>query len=130
MAAEQLSRREREIVEALFQLGGRATAEEIRRCLKAPPTSSAVRAMLSRLEAKGAVRHREEGLRYVYLPTTPKLAARRSALQRIVRVFFGGSAEQAAAALLTEESWTDAELDALSRELERTRRQKAERKRS
>ena len=63
---EKLSRREREIMDALFALGDRASAEEIRTRLTHPPSSSAVRAMLTRLEAKGYLRHREEGLRYVY----------------------------------------------------------------
>ena len=88
---EQLPRREREIVDALFALGDHATAEAIRERLADPPSYSAVRAMLARLEAKGYVRHREEGLRYVYSPTIPRTAARRAALQQLVRVFFGGS---------------------------------------
>ena len=88
---EQLSRREREIMDALFALGDRASAEEIRGRLSNPPTSSAVRAMLTRLEAKGYLRHREEGLRYVYTPTKSRASAQRNALTKLVRVFFGGS---------------------------------------
>ena len=65
----KLTRREREIMDALFALGDRATAEDIRAQLLEPPSYSAVRAMLVKLEAKGFVRHREEGLRYVYTPT-------------------------------------------------------------
>ena len=87
---EQLSRREREIMDALFALGDRGSAEEIRGRLSNPPTSSAVRAMLTRLEAKGYLRHREEGLRYVYTPTKSRASAQRNALTKQVRVFFGG----------------------------------------
>jgi predicted transcriptional regulator len=118
---ERLTRREREIMDAIFAAGDGASAEEIRARLTDPPGYSAVRAMLARLEAKGFIRHREEGLRYVYSPTTPRGAARRAALQQIVRVFFGGSAGQTVTALLKQETWTDEELDALGAELERVR---------
>ena len=124
---ERLSRREREIMNILFALGDRASAEDIRTQLIEPPSYSAVRAMLAKLEAKGFIRHREEGLRYVYVPTTPRPAARRAAVQQLLRVFFAGSAGQAATALLKDEHWTDDELETLSAEIERVRN---ERKRS
>ena len=125
-APEKLTRREREIMDAIFALGNRGTAEEIRARLTDPPGYSAVRAMLVRLEAKGFVRHREEGLRYVYLPTTSLGSAQKRALQKLVSVFFGGSASQAAAALLNQETWTDAEIEALRARIDevRTRRRK------
>ena len=63
---EHLTRREREIVNAIFALGNRASAEDIRARLAKPPSSSSVRVMLARLEAKGVLKHTEEGLRYVY----------------------------------------------------------------
>lgn len=119
MSTPKLSRREREIMDILFSLGEEASAEEIRERLSDPPTSSAVRAMLARLEAKGALRHKEKGLRYVYIPTTPRSTARRSALRQLVRVFFDGSAGQAMTALLNDEQWSEEELDALAREIER-----------
>ena len=124
---EKLSRREREIMHVLFSLGNRASAEEIRNGLSDPPSSSAVRAMLTRLEAKGYLRHREEGLRYVYSPTTAPESARRRALQDHLRTFFGGSRGQMAIALLRHEAWTDDELDTLRDEIELIRK---ERKRS
>lgn len=119
---DRLSRREREIMDALFALGGKASAEEIRARLTDPPSYSAVRTMLARLEAKGAVRHREEGLRYVYVPTTSNASAQRKALQKLVSVFFGGSRVDTAAALLKQEDWTDDEIEALRAEIERVRR--------
>jgi BlaI family penicillinase repressor len=121
---EKLSRREREIMDTLFALGDRASAEEIRGRLSDPPTYSAVRAMLVRLETKGYVRHREEGLRYVYIPTKSRASAQRSALSKLVRVFFGGSPREMATALLKQESWTDEELDALRTEIERVRKER------
>jgi predicted transcriptional regulator len=123
----KLSRREREIMNALFALGEHASAEAIRTQLSEPPSYSAVRAMLAKLEAKGYVKHREERFRYVYYPTTPRTAARRSALQELVRVFFAGSPGDTATALLKNENWSDAELESLSAEIERIR---AERKRT
>ncbi len=125
--SEKLSRREREIINALFALGDRASAEEIRQRLSDPPSYSAVRAMLAKLEAKGQVRHREDGPRYIYSPTTSRTHARRSALQQLVRVFFSGSPGEAATALLKNENWTDDELDSLTEEINRVRQ---ERKRS
>jgi BlaI family transcriptional regulator, penicillinase repressor len=119
-----LSRREREIMDAIFELGDAATAEEIRLRLTDPPSYSAVRAMLAKLEAKGVVRHRAEGLRYVYSPTTTRTAARKSALKRLVRVFFDGSAGQAVTALLDQEQWTDEDLDAMARQIEAARKRR------
>jgi|SRR5262245_2152648 len=122
MKNEKLSRREREIMDALFALGNRGSAEEIRGRLTDPPTYSAVRAMLVKLEAKGFIRHREEGLKYVYVPTTSRAAAQRKALQKIVSVFFGGSKSQTVTALLKQETWTDDEIDALRAEIDRVRK--------
>ena len=118
---EKLPRREREVLDALFALGDGASVEDVRARLTDPPSYSAVRAMLARLEAKGHVRHREEGLRYVYAPTKPRSATQRTALQKVVRVFFGGSASSAVTALLKQEEWSDEELDALSSEIKKAR---------
>jgi predicted transcriptional regulator len=123
-SSEKLSRREREIMNVLFALGDRASAEDIRTRLTDPPSYSAVRAMLVKLEAKGHIRHREEGLRYVYSPTTSRTTARRAALQQLVRVFFSGSPGDAATALLKSENWSDEELDTLTVEIERVREER------
>lgn len=77
--------------------------------------------MLTRLEAKGAIRHHEEGLRYVYTPTTSPAAARRNALKQHARTFFGGSFGELVTSLLRQETWTDDELDGLRDEIERAR---------
>jgi len=121
---EKLSRREREIMHALHALGDRASVEDIRQRLSEPPSYSAVRAMLVKLEAKGFVRHREEGLRYVYVPTASRGTAQRKALQQLVRVFFGGSPGQTVTALLKQEAWTNDELDALRAEIEQVRKKR------
>jgi BlaI family transcriptional regulator, penicillinase repressor len=119
---EKLSRREREIMDVLYALGDTASADSIQERLSDPPSYSAVRAMLVRLEAKGFIRHRAEGLRYVYAPTRSREAARKKAVGQLMRVFFGGSASEAAAALLKEEQWSDAELVALRAQIEQVRR--------
>jgi predicted transcriptional regulator len=119
---EKLTRREREIMDAIFGLGDSASAEDVRSRLTDPPSYSAVRAMLVKLEAKGFLRHREEGLRYVYSPTKSRTAAQRNALNKLVSVFFGGSPSNTVTALLKHESWTDDELDALRAEIEQVRK--------
>lgn len=120
----KLSRREREIMDVLFALGDQATADEIRERLSDPPSYSAVRAMLAKLEGKGVIRHRAEGLRYVYSPTIPRATAQRQAVGQLVRVFFRGSPGATAAALLKQEKWSDDELDALRAEIDRARKQR------
>jgi BlaI family transcriptional regulator, penicillinase repressor len=119
-----LTRRERQIMDALHELGDEASAEDIRAKLPDPPSYSAVRAMLAKLEAKGTVRHREKGLKYVYSPTTPRSAVRRSALQRLVRVFFAGSRGAAVNALLDAEEWSPDELEEMSRRIERLKKER------
>jgi BlaI family transcriptional regulator, penicillinase repressor len=98
-----LTKRERQIMDALYRLG-RATAAEIMAEMTGAPGNSTVRTQLRVLEAKGHVRHEEEGLRFVYLPTVPRHSARRSALKHLVDTFFDGSPTQAVAALLGGEA--------------------------
>jgi len=119
-----LTRREREIMDAIFALGNRASAEEIRSRLADPPSDSSVRVMLARLEKKGCVRHQQDGLRYLYSATTSPSAAKRSALQQYVQTFFGGSMREMMTSLVSEAPWTDAELDAMQREIEQVRNER------
>ena len=101
--AAQLSRRERQIMEIVYERG-RATAAEVRAHMPDPPSYSAVRAMLRILEEKGHLRHEQDGPRYAFLPTVPREEASETALRKLVRTFFGGSPEGAMAALLDLES--------------------------
>ena len=121
---DKLSRREREILNIIFALGDHASAEDVRTALTAPPSYSAVRAMLAKLENKGYVRHREEHFRYIYSPTTLRATAGRAALHELVKVFFHGSPGETAAALLKNENWSDEELAAVSAEIERIRHER------
>jgi predicted transcriptional regulator len=122
--SERLTRREREIMNALFALGNRASAEEIRARLADPPGDSSVRVMLARLEKKGCLRHQQEGLRYMYSATISPSAAKRNALQQYLQTFFGGSLQEMMTALVSEAPWTDDELDALQGEIDRVRKER------
>jgi predicted transcriptional regulator len=94
-----LSRRERQIMDILYQLG-RATAAEVGKSLPGEPTDSTVRTQLRVLESKGHIRHEEDGQRYVYLPVVPRRVVSKSALKHVVNTFFDGSIEKVVAALL------------------------------
>jgi predicted transcriptional regulator len=120
---EHLTRREREIVNALFALGNRASAEEIRGRLADPPSDSSVRVMLARLEKKGVLKHQQEGLKYLYSATVSPAVAKRTALRQYLHTFFGGSLAEMMTALVAESSWTDDELDALKAEIDRVRKE-------
>ena len=118
-----LSRRERQIMAVIYRLG-RATAAEVLDQLEEPPSYSAVRAHLRILEEKGHLRHEQDGPRYVFLPTLPREQARDSALMHLVQTFFEGSTSQAMAALLdANPRISKAELEGLSRLIEKARKE-------
>jgi len=110
-----LTKRERQIMDALYRLG-HATAGEIRRELPGGPSDSTVRTQLRVLEEKGHLRHEEHGLRYVYFPVVSRHAARRSALKHLVDTFFDGSRASAVTALLGPDgnNLSDEELDRIA----------------
>jgi len=119
-----LSRRERQIMDILYQRG-RASAQEILDALPDPPTYSAVRAKLRVLEEKGHIRHQEESLRYVYLPVVARDAARKSALRHMVSTFFAGSVQDTVAALLdlSTANLKSADLDRITELIEQARKE-------
>src|SRR5215475_14115975 len=121
---ERLTRREREIMNAIFALANKASAEDIRSQMANPPSYSSVRVMLSRLEKKGFVRHQEEGLRYIYSATISPSKAQRTAVQQLLQTFFGGSLKRMMTALVREESWEEGDLEALRSEIERVRKER------
>jgi len=119
-----LSRRERQIMDFLFSRG-RASAAEVLEGIPDPPSYSAVRALLRTLEEKGHVVHEEQGRAYVYKPTIGREQARKTALKHLLKTFFGGSTEQAMAALLDmpgQRMGRD-ELDRLGELVERAKRE-------
>ena len=117
------SRRERQVMDILFRRG-EATAAEVMADLPDPPTYSSVRSILKILVEKRHVTHREEGLRYVYLPATNAKQFREEALKHVIRTFFDGSADQTIAAVLR---MSDSKLsdDDIARLQERIRKARA-----
>ena len=119
-----LGRRERQIVEAVYRVG-RASVADVLAQLPDPPSYSAVRAMLGKLQRKGYLRQGQDGPRYVYLPAVPREQARRTALKNLLNTFFNGSPEQAVVALL-QMSDTQLPPDVVERLAERVRRTRKE----
>ena len=121
-----LSRRERQIMDILYQHGS-ATANEVLAALPDPPSSSAIRTLLRILEGKGHIRHIQEGLRYIYTPTHPSQNVAHHALTHVVKTFFGGSVEKVVAALVSESEGklSEEELDRLTALIEQARSQEA-----
>jgi BlaI family penicillinase repressor len=113
---DTLSKRERQIVDALYALG-EGGAREITDTLREPEAFDTVRVTLGVLEKKGYVRHRTEGRRHIYEPAQPKDQASRSAWRRLTKTFFGGSPGRALIAFLDEsrDRLDEDELDELSR---------------
>jgi BlaI family transcriptional regulator, penicillinase repressor len=124
--SNQLSRRERQIMDVLYKLE-RATVAEVLERMPGEPHYSTVRAQLRVLEEKGHVRHEEDGLRYVYIPAVSRDVARRSAMRHLIDTFFEGSTEQAVAALLGGEASriSPDELERLGRLVARSRKEKS-----
>ena len=123
-ASNGLSRRERQIMDILFR-DGKASASEVREAMEDAPSYSAVRAMLRVLEDKGHVKHEEQGMKYVYVPTVAKDKAKRSAVKHLLDTFFGGSPEQIVAALLDVSATrlTREELDRMSQLIEKAKKE-------
>lgn len=110
-------------MEILHRLG-RATAAEVQAQLPDPPGYSSVRKLLEILEKKRSVQHEQDGPRYVFSPATVKAEARQSALEQLVRTFFGGSVEETAVALLglSDERLSPDALKRIAAQAERARR--------
>ena len=121
---EELSRREREMMNIIFARG-RATAIEVMEGMADPPSYSAVRATLRVLEQKGHLRHQHDGARYVYLPTSNREKVRLSALDQLLTTFFDGSAANVVATLLERQkaNLTDEDLDRISELIDHARKE-------
>lgn len=119
-----LSRRERQIMDALYRLG-KASAVEVRDAMPTPPTYTAVRTTLGILVDKGHVRHSQEGSKYIYEPVVPRDEMARNVIGGVVQNFFEGSVERVVATLLdSEETKLDDEaLARLQAMIEEARRQ-------
>jgi len=123
-SSENLSRRERQIMNIIYR-HGQATAAEVMDNLPDPPSYSAVRAMLRVLEEKGHIRHKQQGPRYVFFPKVSREKAKRSALKQMLQTFFDGSASSAVATLLdvSRSDLTDEELDRMNKMIEEAKKE-------
>jgi BlaI family transcriptional regulator, penicillinase repressor len=120
---QDLSRRERQIMDIVYRLQ-EATAAEVMDQLPEAPGYSAVRAMLRILVDRGYLQHRKDGPRYVYSATVPREDAQSSALERVVSTFFDNSVSEAVAALINmSEEFSDEELDRLSDLISRSKKE-------
>ena len=118
------SRREREIMNALYKLG-RASAAEIRAEIADPPTYTAIRTHLTILENKGHVRHASDGTRYIYEPAVARGEMGRRAIDTLLKTFFDNSVERAVTALIAREDAdiSREDLDRLGKLIEKAKRE-------
>jgi predicted transcriptional regulator len=119
---EDLSKRERQIMDILHE-SGQATAAEVLERLPNPPSYSATRALLRILEEKGHIKHEQQGPRYLFRPIASQKKARRLALDRFMRTFCNGSAEEMVAALLDSRTPSRQELERLSTLIENAKKE-------
>jgi len=122
-----LSRRERQIMDIIYQRG-KASVMEVMEDMPDPPSYSAVRATLRILEEKGHLQHEKQGPRYLFLPTVPREQARQSALRQVLQTFFDGSIEQAVVTLLQsgESRLSKDDLDQLAHLIDQAKKEVAD----
>lgn len=120
----ELSRRERQIMDALYRLG-KASAAEIRDGLTHPPTYTAVRTHLTLLEEKGLVKHESDGTRYIYEPVVPRDEMAKSVIEGVLQTFFDNSIERVVATLIDREEpqLSEEQLDRLAQLIEQARKE-------
>ena len=117
----KLSRRERQIMDIVYQRG-RVSVADVLKDLPEPPSYSTVRALLRILEEKGYLNHEKDGRRYIYCPTQPRQQAGRSALKQIFQTFFDKSIEKIVMILISDANLSDEELDRLSQRIEQAKK--------
>lgn len=120
---QDLTRRERQIMDALYRLG-KASAASIRESLPNPPSYTAVRTHLTLLQDKGLVRFESDGTRYIYEPTVPREETARTVIKGVLQTFFENSVEKAVATLIDrdDEPLSKDQLDRLAAMIEQARR--------
>lgn len=120
----ELGKRERQIVETVIKLG-EASVTEVQANLADPPSYSAVRAMLGLLVDKKWLKYRRDGKRYLYRPASSLEKSRRTAIDRLVDTFFGGSTSDTFAALLdsSAQNLSDDELQRMMEMIKQARKE-------
>jgi predicted transcriptional regulator len=123
-ATPELARRERQIMDVIYQLG-EATVGKVLEHLPDPPSYSSVRTIIRKIEAKGLLTHRQDGKRYVYRATQSRETASRTALQRLMNVFFSGSAPDTVAAILdvSSKDLDPSDLERIAQFIDRARKE-------
>ncbi|HLO98545.1 MAG TPA: BlaI/MecI/CopY family transcriptional regulator [Fimbriimonas sp.] len=119
-----LSRRERQIMDALYRLG-QAPASEIRDAMPDPPSNTAVRTMLTILQEKGHVSFKKDGAKYIYMPTVSRDEVAKDTIDRVVKNFFGGSVERVVSTLLNskETDLTHEQIEGLKAIIDKARKE-------
>lgn len=119
---KNLSRRERQIMDIVYELN-EATVAQVLEKIPNPPSYSTIRALLRVLEEKGHLIHKQEGPRYIYSPTLPREEARQNALKHVMKTFFDNSTEDAVAALLniSEDNLSEQDFKRLSKLIKKAR---------
>jgi len=122
--SDGFSRREREIMDALYKLG-KASAAQILEQIPDPPTYTAVRTLLTILEKKGHVRHTLDGPRYIYEPRVAREQMGKRAIDSLLKTFFDNSVERALTTLLTRQDAdvSKEELERLSKLIEKAKKE-------
>jgi predicted transcriptional regulator len=119
-SADGHSRREREIMDALYKIG-KASAAQILEQIPNPPTYTAIRTQLTILEKKGHVRHVSDGTRYIYEPLVAREQMGRRAIDTLLKTFYGNSVEGVVAAILDQEDVAPDVLDRLAKLIDKAR---------
>ncbi len=120
-----LSRRERQIMDVIYQLG-QAAAPDVCRQMTDDPGYDSVRVTLGILEKKGHVKHKKDGKRNIYYPTVPREHATRNAVRNLTKTFFKGSPSRAIVSMLDMSSarLTEEDLDEIAGWIENERKSK------
>lgn len=105
----ELGARERQIMDVIFSLG-EASVHDVLERLKDPPSYSSVRTMIRLLESKELLKHRRDGMKYIYRPTQSHKSASKKAMTHLVKTFFRGSAPDAVAALFDAKKLSEDDL--------------------
>ena len=126
MTDQELTRRQRQIMDALIELGQATVAQIIER-IADPPSYNTARKILSILEDRGQVSHASIGRQFVYKPKRSPEKLGSQALHKVLRTFFGGSIERAISTYFSDPntSLTDeqiAELQSLIKNAKKTKK--------
>ena len=119
---QKLSKRERQIMDIIHQLGEASVAEVLDR-LPDPPGYNSARMLMNILERKGMLKHRQEKKRYIYSATTKTEEVKKSALDHLLKTFFGGSAPKVVSTLIQERNLSPEDLDELSQMIEKAKQE-------